>query len=245
MSTSAAHPQGLANSSGLVGTNFMAHVQSVAIGRFDEDVEAYKGARGAVVASRQFYETDERNDYLRGFIISAMRGNSPLNVALGSAPWGAGHHKALERAVAHEAAVWVCGDDPPEVHNRVELDWNYLDEFGLPGLILHYRLAENSKRLGAAAIERARQFLDACGASEIRDVGLTPVLGWHLLGTARMGKAPDTSVVDRNNRAHDVPNLFIADGSSFPTGGAVNPTNTIQALALRAADAIWERRREW
>ncbi|TMJ94058.1 MAG: GMC family oxidoreductase, partial [Actinobacteria bacterium] len=245
MSASRHHPAGLANSSGLVGANFMAHVQSVVIGRFEEDVEAYKGARGAVVASRHFYETDPENDFVRGFIITAMRGNSPLNVALGGTPWGAGHHRALERGLAHEAAVWVCGEDPPEAHNRVGLDWENLDEAGLPGVRTHYRLAENSKRLGAAAIRRAREFLDACGATEIRDVGLSPVLGWHLMGTARMGRDSASSVVDANNRAHDVPNLFIVDGSSFPTGGAVNPTNTIQALALRAADYILRQRRSW
>ena len=245
MSTPRDHADGLANSSGLVGANFMAHVQSVVIGRFDDDVEAYKGPRGAVVASRHFYETDPANDYARGFIISAMRGNSPLNLALGGIPWGPGHHDALERALAHEAAVWVCGDDPPEPDNRVELDWAQLDMFGLPGVRTHYRLAENSQRLGRAAIARAREYMAACDATQIRDVGLSPVLGWHLLGTARMGDDPSTSVVDARNRSHDVPNLFAVDGSSFPTAGAVNPTNTIQALALRAADSIWEMRRDW
>lgn len=245
ISASASHPDGLANSSGLVGANLMVHVQSVVLGRFEDDVEAYKGARGAVVASRHFYETDPGNDFLRGFIITAMRGNSPLNVALVSAPWGSGHHEALERSLAHEAAVWVCGDDPPEEHNRAELDWEHLDGFGLPGARVYYRLAENSQRLGAAAIGRAREFLEACGANDIRDVGLSPVLGWHLLGTARMGDDPASSVVDAHNRAHDVENLFIVDGSSFPTGGAVNPTNTIQALALRAADHIWDKRAGW
>jgi choline dehydrogenase-like flavoprotein len=245
MSVSRNHPNGLANSSGLVGTNLMVHVQSVALGQFDEDVEAYKGARGAVIASRHFYETNPGNDFVRGFIISAMRGNSPLNVALGSTPWGTRHHEALERILPREAAVWVCGDDPPERNNRVQLDWGNLDDFGLPGVQTFYRLAENSRLLGAAAVARAREFLDACGALEIRDLGLSPVLGWHLLGTARMGHDAVKSVVDANNRAHDVDNLFVVDGSSFSTGGAVNPTNTIQALALRAADTIWTSRATW
>ena len=67
----------------------------------------------------------------------------------------------------------------------------------------------------------------------------------HLLGTARMGEDPATSVTDRFNKTHDVSNLFIADASSMPTGGGVNPSATIQALALRCADHIWERRRDW
>ncbi|MGH2615179.1 MAG: GMC oxidoreductase, partial [Thermomicrobiales bacterium] len=72
--------------------------------------------------------------------------------------------------------------------------------------------------------------------------GLSPALGWHLMGTARMGSDPAISVVDADNRAHDVPNLFIADSSSLATGGGVNPTSTIQAVALRCAERIWEMR---
>jgi choline dehydrogenase-like flavoprotein len=243
MSRSHAHPDGLANSSGLVGRNLMVHVQSVAIGRFDEHLDTFKGARGSVIGSRQFYETDAGRGFARGFIVSAMRGNSPLNIALGAAPWGSEHHRAVERTVGHDAAVWVCGDDAPEECNRVELDHDRLDAWGLPGARTHYRLSANSTRLGTFAIARARELLEACGAREVVDTGLSPVLGWHLLGTARMGTDPAASVVDADNRAHDVDNLYLVDGSAMPTGGAVNPTNTIQALALRAADHIWSRRR--
>jgi choline dehydrogenase-like flavoprotein len=78
----------------------------------------------------------------------------------------------------------------------------------------------------------------------VRDFGISPALGWHLMGAARMGSDPATSVVDAGNQAHDVPNLFIADSTSLATGGGVNPTSTIQAVALRCAEGIWERRRE-
>ncbi len=83
----------------------------------------------------------------------------------------------------------------------------------------------------------------AAGAVSTRDFGLSPVMGWHLLGTARMGADGAQSVVGPDHQAHDVPRLYVADGSNMPTGGAINPTNTIQALALRAADQIWEARR--
>ena len=114
----------------------------------------------------------------------------------------------------------------------------------MPGVHTHYTLSENSQRLGFDMIAHAHKVLDAAGAKTVRDFGLSPIWGWHLLGTARMGSDPQTSVVDASHRAHDVPNLFIVDGSSLPTSGGVNPTATIQALALRCADQIWNRRRD-
>jgi choline dehydrogenase-like flavoprotein len=115
----------------------------------------------------------------------------------------------------------------------------------LPGIRTHYTLGDNSKQLGNDMIAHGRRVLDAAGASSVRDFGLSPIWGWHLLGTARMGADARTSVVDGSNEAHDVPRLFVVDGSSMPTSGGVNPTATIQALALRCADKIWDRRQDW
>ena len=245
MSASASHPDGLANSSGLVGKNLMTHVQSFAVGKFDEAVDGWQGTWGGTVSTRQFYETDPSRDYLRGFIMSGCRGWSPLNLALQVAPWGSGHHDALDERINHEIVMYLCGEDLPEEVNRVELDWEHQDRFGLPGVRTHYALGDNSRRLGMDMIAHGHQVLDAAGASSVRDFGLSPIWGWHLLGTARMGTDPRTSVVDGSNQAHDVPNLYVVDGSSMPTSAAVNPTHTIQAVALRAADKIWEKRRDW
>jgi choline dehydrogenase-like flavoprotein len=90
---------------------------------------------------------------------------------------------------------------------------------------------------------RATELLKAAGAIEVLDPGNGNMA--HLMGTARMGLDPANSVVDAWNQAHEVPNLFIVDGSSFTTAAGVNPTSTIGALALRAADGIWRHRREW
>jgi len=245
LSASAGHPDGLANSSGLVGKNLMVHVQSFAVGLFDEPVEGWQGTWGGTVSTRQFYESDPARDYVRGFIMSGCRGWSPLNLALQIAPWGSGHHAALDARLNREVVMYLCGEDLPEESNRVELDWEHLDDFGLPGVRTHYTLSENSRLLGSDMIAHGRQVLEAAGAASVRDFGLSPIFGWHLLGTARMGEDRDTSVVDGFNVAHDVPNLVIVDGSSLPTSGGVNPTATIQALALRCADHIWARRRDW
>jgi choline dehydrogenase-like flavoprotein len=243
-STSSRHPDGLANSSGLVGKNLMVHVQTFVIGRFDEPVQAWQGTWGGAVSSRQFYETDPANDYLRGFVMSINPGWSPLNLALQVAPWGDDHHTAMDTHLNHEAVLFCCGEDLPEETNRVELDWDNLDTFGLPGVKTFYSFDENSKRLGGAMIAKGTELMDASGASSVRDFGISPALGWHLMGAARMGSDPASSVVDADNQTHDVPNLFIADSTSLPTGGGVNPTSTIQAVALRCAEGIWERRRE-
>ena len=140
--------------------------------------------------------------------------------------------------------MYLCGEDLPSESNQVVLDTEHKDGFGQPGARTFYALDENAKRLGSDMIAHARQVLDAAGAASVRDFGLSPIWGWHLLGTARMGTDPATSVVDGSNQAHDVPNLYIVDGSSLPTSGGVNPTATIQALALRCADQIWARRRD-
>ncbi len=245
LNRSSAHPDGLANSSGMVGKNLMVHVQSFAVGRFDDPVEAWRGTWGGSVSTRHHYETDPARDYLRGFIISGAMGWSPLNLASQIAPWGQQHHATMDRYLNHEIVLYLCGDDLPEPENRVELDWTNLDGFGMPGAQTYYRLGENSKKLGADMLAKAHATLEASGASSVRDFGLSPIWGWHLMGTARMGDDPATSVVDGHNRAHDVPNLFIVDGSSLPTGGGVNPTSTIQALAVRCAEYIWDQRRGW
>ena len=244
LSSSSRHPDGLANSSGLVGKNLMTHVQSFAVGLFADAIEGWQGTWGGTVSTRQFYETDSARGYARGYIMSGCRGWSPLNLALQVAPWGSGHHAALDERINHEIVMYLCGEDLPEESNRVVLDWEHQDQFGLPGVRTHYTLGDNSKRLGTDMIAHAHQVLEAAGARSVRDFGLSPIWGWHLLGTARMGSDPKSSVVDGFNLAHDVPNLFIVDGSSLPTSGGVNPTATIQALALRCADHIWERRRE-
>ena len=244
-SSSPQHPNGLANSTGLVGKNLMVHIQSFATGLFDEPLQAWQGTWGGTVATRQFYETDPNRDYLRGFVMTGCTGWSPLNLALQVVPWGAAHHTVMDRHLNHEMALFLCGEDLPNEANRVELDWDNLDGSGMPGVKTYYALDENGRRLGADMLAHGHQLLEATGAVSVRDFGISPLLGWHLLGTARMGDDPATSVVDADNRAHGVPNLFVVDGSSFPTSTGVNPTSTIQALALRCAAHIWEQRREW
>ena len=118
------------------------------------------------------------------------------------------------------------------------LDPTLTDSDGIPAPKITYRLSENSERMMQHGVSKATEALQAAGAFQIDTHGHTRGTGWHLLGTARMGNDPEKSVVNSWGRSHDVKNLFIIDGSIFVTAGAVNPTTTIQALALYIADTM-------
>jgi choline dehydrogenase-like flavoprotein len=236
-------PDGLANRSGLVGKNLMFHPFASAVGLHPEPLDSYAGPVGNNLMSHEFYETDEQRGFVRGFQLQVIRQSGPLYAALGGIaaqplPWGERHHAEQAARFNHMIPVGVMGEDLPETINEVALDPSLADGDGIPAPVVRYRLSENSKRMMAFGVERAREALEAAGCSRVLVRNPLKPSGWHLLGTCRMGDAPYGSVVDRWGRAHDVPNLFVVDGSVFVTSAAVNPTTTIQALALRTADHI-------
>jgi choline dehydrogenase-like flavoprotein len=245
-SRSKAFPDGLANRSGLVGRNLMFHPYALVTGVFDERLDGYKGPIGCCIMSQEFYETDPSRGFLRGYSFEILRGLGPVFTALmgmawGRLPWGAAHHDAYAEIFDRNAGMVVIGEDLPEPENRVTLDPELRDADGIPAPKVTYRLGDNSQALMAHGVARATEVLEASGARwTIADPLLRPA-GWHLMGTCRMGVDPETSVVNEWGRAHDVPNLFIIDGSIFVTAAAVNPTNTIQALALYVADTMKRR----
>jgi choline dehydrogenase-like flavoprotein len=132
----------------------------------------------------------------------------------------------------------------PEQENRVVLDPILKDTDGIPAPKLRYRMSENSKRLLEFHLVRAKESLEAAGAYQVVVAPLIRETGWHILGTTTMGRDPATSVVDPWGRSHDVPNLFIYDGSIWPTSSGMNPTATIAAMALWCAEHLVQNRRE-
>jgi choline dehydrogenase-like flavoprotein len=136
--------------------------------------------------------------------------------------------------------VMIC-EDLPEECNRVTLDPDLTDSNGIPAPKITYRLSDNSIAMLKHSVATGTEILKAAGAREIIASELMAGAGWHLMGTARMGRNPATSVVNEWGRSHDVKNLFIVDGSVFVTAGGVNPTSTIQAIALYIADQIKRR----
>ncbi len=244
-SASPRFPNGLANTSLLVGKNLMFHPYARIFGYFDKLLDGYRGP-GNCIWSQQFYETDRSRGFVRGYTYEFSRGQGPViaavhGMATGRLPWGNDHHRAYRDLFCHRTGMVAICEDLPEEHNTVTLDPVLKDSSGIPAPKIDYTLSENSRRMLDFAVARATEILRAAGA---RDVGSeTPIGdgGWHLMGTARMGTDPARSVVNAWGRSHDVTNLFIVDGSIFVTSAGVNPTRTIQALALYIADAMKQR----
>ncbi len=235
-SPSAQFPDGLANSSGLVGKFLMAQAGPVVWGRFEEMIRQYK-APPACACSEEFYETDPRNDFVRGYALQTV---APLPIAMAHllADEAGLFGEELVGAMQdynHYACIGVLGEILPDKRNSVTLHPTAKDQFGIPVPYVRFNLFENDRRMMRAGIARARQVLEAAGAVETTFVPRYA----HLVGTCRMGFTPADSVVDRWCRSWDVPNLFICDGSILPTQGSANPALTISALAARSAD--WMR----
>ena len=241
-SKSALFPNGLANSNGVVGRYYMVHPAVFAMGVFEEELDSHLGPMGTPLMSQQFYETDPRNDFARGISLLGERTFGPLSQSLGL-PWGQEHHSAFKNTFPHMAGITAYIDDLPHKDNRVEITERKTDDHGIPAAKVTYALTENSQKLREFARAKATEALEAAGAKTVFYLPINN--GSHLMGTARMGTDPQRSVVNSSNQSHEVENLFIVDGSSFTTAASVNPTSTIMALALRAADKVWEMRREF
>jgi choline dehydrogenase-like flavoprotein len=242
------HPAGLANSSGLVGKRLMMHPFGTVVGLFDEDLDSWQGVWGQHIHSLEFYETDASRGFLRGAKWGLQPTGGPLSMTR-SFPWGAENPiwgpdfpRKLRQRLGRSAMWGIIAEDLPDETNRVVLDPMRTDAFGIPAAKILYRLSDNSQQLVAFHQARARESLQAAGAYETVVAPFIRATGWHLLGTAMMGSDPARSVVDQWGRSHDIENLFIFDGSLWPTSSGMNPTATIAALALRNTEHLIEQR---
>ncbi len=228
------HENGLANSSDTVGRYLMAQAGNVVLGRFDQPVRMYK-APPAHALTEEFYETDPRNDFARGFAIQTV---GPLPIAFGKQmvsakrAWGWGLRREM-MDYNHWASFGLLGEILPWADNRVTLS-EERDQFGIRAPHISFNLHDNDHRLIKAAKNKTMEVMQAAGATEV----IQEARYAHLVGAARMGKDPRTSVVDKFGRTHDIANLFVCDGSILPTQGSANPGLTIQALAARTADYL-------
>ncbi len=153
--------------------------------------------------------------------------------------WGERIAAVLEK-YDHLAAMLVHGEDMPRETNRITLHPTRKDQYGLPVPVIHYEEHPNSKRLQTYALRQGRRIYEALGATEVFEmVDVFPAT--HNMGTARMGNDPRTSVCNPYGQTHDIDNLFVSDGSLFPSAGCENPTLTIVALALRQADYLYRQ----
>lgn len=245
-STSAAHPNGLANSSDLVGRNLMLHPTAMAVGVFDEDMTSWRGPAGQNIHSYEFYETDVSRGFVRGAKWLSMPTSGPLVTSDLLAPAdrdsrGEELLDHIKRVMGHSVLLVILTEDLPHEDNRVTLDPVATDRHGVPAAKVTYRRDQNNIDMVAWNLRKAEEALHASGARDVILHDVMPDQPGHLLGTARMGTDPETSVTDPFGRAHDVSNLWIADGSLYVTSGGVNPTNTIAALALRGVTELVRR----
>src|SRR5215210_5470256 len=243
MSKSMRFPNGLANSSGVVGKYLMLGGGANASGLFEHPLNDYKGVvTGAGIVD--FVETDPKRGFYGGGRMTARGFDTPINYGLrglqpGAPRWGAGYKKALLEEANHKMSVACFVTQLPVETNRVDLDPDVKDAWGLPAM----RITSTSHADDIKNMEFFRQksieILEAAGAKKVWAGPVNDSRGSaHNRGTCRMGNDPKTSVVNRFHRAHGVPNLFVVDGSNLVTGGRNHPTMTIQALAFRAADHI-------
>ena len=238
LSTSRLFPDGLANSSGLVGKRFTEHLSVFAHGVFSERLDPWRGVpTGGII--QDFYATNAHNGFARGWMISVENDSQwPLATARSIPGWGPEHKARVMELFGHVVGLATDGEQLPDERNQVRLDPIVKDAYGLPVPLLINNHAKNDVAMIDAMSLKLKEILEAAGATEVNVGPCIPGGSSHYLGTCRMGDNPTTSVVNPWCRTHDVPNLFIGDGSVFVTVGAANPALTISALATRTADGI-------
>jgi choline dehydrogenase-like flavoprotein len=239
-SASQRYPEGLANSSGLVGRRLMLHPLANITGVFADDLGSWRGHDGASIQSMEFYASDGERGFVGHAKWSLHPAGGPLRAALTRPVWGAGHHDHVRERLGRGCSWAIVCEDLPDPERRVTLSATAADAAGLPAPALHYHIDDNTRRMSDWHLARAAESLLAAGAHRVEPAAIAR--NGHLLGTARMGDDPATSVVDRYGISHDVPNLAVIDGSVFVTSGGVNPTATIAALALRAVEHLIQQR---
>lgn len=245
LSKSNAFPRGLANSNGNVGKYLMFDSGAFVMGTFEHPLNEYK----SVVVTRvlhDFYRCDPKRGFYGGGGLDARFDSYPAGFALDGLPkdmpqWGAEWKRAVAQSYTHMMGCLAHSTCLAVERNSISLDDEVKDAWGLPALRVTFQNHPDDMKTSAFLCERQKEILQAAGALKIWADPTTieeTTLSRHLMGTCRMGDDRRTSVVDRWNRAHDVPNLFLVDGSSLVTSARQQPTATIQALAYRAADHI-------
>lgn len=228
-------PDGLANSSGQVGRNYMRHMTGSVYAVFDQPVRMWRGTTMAGII------TDEsRHDPSRGFVggyeMETLSIGLPFMAAfLDPGSWGREFATALD-SYENMAGMWLVGEDMPQETNRITLNHDIKDQHGLPTPNVHFDDHPNDVAMRNHAYQQGMAIYDAMGAT--RAFPTPPYPSTHNMGTNRMSEKPRDGVVNRWGQSHDVKNLFVSDGSQFTTGAAENPTLTIVALAIRQADRI-------
>ncbi|MFN3210455.1 MAG: GMC family oxidoreductase [Roseovarius sp.] len=234
-SASSMFPDGLANSSGQVGRNYMRHMTGSVYAVFDKPVKMWRGTTMAGIIQDEA-KHDPSRGFVGGYELETLSLGLPFMAAfLDPGAWGREFTTALDE-YENMAGMWIVGEDMPQATNRVTLNDDVKDQFGLPVANVNFSDHPNDVAMRNHAYERGTAIYDAVGAT--RTFPTPPYPSTHNLGTNRMSQNPQDGVCNKWGQTHDIANLYISDGSQFTTGAAENPTLTIVALAIRQADHI-------
>src|SRR5579875_42568 len=248
-SASSQFPHGLANGSGQVGKNYTRHLTASVYAIFPKPVHAYKGITMMGIIENYAGHDPAARGFAGGFYFETiMLGPAFLSVFVTPGPdtstadaraaWGEPLKNLMEN-YTHVAGMWIVGEDLPTPGKFVRLHPTQKDQYGMPVPVVTVNDHPNDKAMRKFAWERGRDIFEAAGAVKVYYT--PPYPATHNLGTCRMGADPSSSVVNAYGQAHEVKNLFIADGSVFTTSAAENPTLTISALAIRQAEHIIDK----
>jgi len=251
-STSSRFPNGLANSSGMLGRGIMDHHFKVGASGTIPGLEDryYYGDRPNGIYIPRFRNLSGQDgdvDFLRGYGYQGAAYREGWTRALGEEGFGASLKHQLRDPGQWRMYLGAFGEILPDDDNYVELDDEQNDEWGIPVLRMHVSLGENEKAMREDMKAQAAEMLEAAGATEVStyEQRYWPGEGIHEMGGARMGRDPDSSVLNGHNQAHDVPNLFVTDGACMTSAGWQNPSITYMALTARAVDyAVKEMERD-
>jgi choline dehydrogenase-like flavoprotein len=235
MSASSKYPDGLANSSGQVGRNYMRHMTGSVYAAFKEPVHMYRGTTMAGII-RDEARHDTKRGFAGGYELETLALGVPFMAAfLNPGGWGEDFAWWMDH-YTQLAGMWIVGEDMPRETNRVTLNNNVKDKYGNPAPNVHFDDHDNDIAMRDHAFTQGERVYKAAGA--IKTFRTPPYPSTHNLGTCRMGTSAKDSVCNSFGQTHDIANLFVSDGSQFTTGGAENPTLTIVTLAIRQADQI-------
>jgi choline dehydrogenase-like flavoprotein len=235
-SESTLFPNGLGNATGNVGKHYTRHMFGQAMAVMPKPVNYHRGTRISGSVSDERHHKPERG-FAGGYIFETLAFD-PFGVSTYAGGWGR-ENTVFTENYTRVAGLFLTGEDPPEAANRITLHPTERDANGLPVPVIEYRDHPNTLAMREHALEQSRAIYESLGATEI--TGSDAPVGCHNMGVARMCENPDDGVTNRWGQTHEIPNLFVSDGSLFSTSAAANPTLTIVALAIRQADHIAER----
>ena len=237
-SATSKYPDGLANSSGQVGKNYMRHMTGSVYAIFDKPVHMYRGTTMAgIIRDESAFKPDR--GFVGGYEMETLSLGVPFMAAfLDPGAWGRDFSSAME-GYANMAGMWLVGEDMPQEKNGVTLHASEKDQYGLPVPNVNFDDHANDIAMREHAYTQGSAVYDAVGA--VKTFRTPPYPSTHNLGTNRMSEKASDGVVNKHGQTHDIANLFISDGSQFTTGAAENPTLTIVALAIRQAEFITDQ----